>query len=173
MKLYEAVEALAISESWLEEAGGELTPEVEALLEAAEGDLHDKIEQVALKVRSLEVEAEAIKSEADRLLSRAKSRSTGAASLKEYLRRQMEAAQTDKVVGKLCTVALQLNPPALQVPDDADLGELYEAGCLGIGVVPETFKVNKKVLLDAVKTFGESVLPKGWSVTRSSSLRIR
>lgn len=173
MKLYEATQALGITEEWLEETGGELTPELEALLDAATGDFSEKVERVALKVKALEAEAKAIRDEESRLSARAKSRETGAKRLKEYVQRQMEAAGKDKVNGLLCTVALQMNPPAVFVPDTLDLGELYEAGCPGIELVPERFVVNKRELLDAYKVKGEAVLPNGATVTRSTSLRIR
>lgn len=173
MKLYEAAEALHITDEWLEELGGELTPEVEALLNAAEGDFAEKAERVALKIKALESEAKAIKEEETRLTARRKARETGAASLKAYLQRNLEAAGKDKVNGLLVTVALQLNPPALQVPAHVDLAELYEAGAPGITLVPESYTLDKRAVLDAVKVSGEGVLPNGWAVTRSQSLRIR
>lgn len=179
LTLYEAVEALGISESWLEEAGGELTPEVEALLNEAEGSLKEKVERVALKVKSLEAEGKAIKEEADRLVARAKARANGAASLKRYLEQNMIAAGMPKVVGLLATVTLQLNPPAVQVASDIDLRELYEGGAPFVTVVPESFTLDKKEVLAAVKRAEaegkdqDAVLPASIRVTRSQSLRIR
>ena len=179
MTLYEAVEALGISESWLEEAGGELTPEVEALLNSAEGSLKEKVERVALKVKSLEAESKAIKEEADRLSARAKARSNGASSLKRYLEQNMIAANLSKVDGLLCTVALQTNPPSVQVSPEIDLKELHEAGAPFVTLVPETFTLDKKEVLAAVKRAEaegkdqDAVLPFTIRVTRSQSLRIR
>lgn len=173
IKLYEAVEAIAISETWLEEAGGELTPEVEALLDKAEGDFNEKVENVALKVKALEAQSAAIQQEADRLAARAKARATGAKSLKLYLQRCLEAAGKEKVNGLLCTVALQMNPPSVHVPDTLDMGELYHAGCPGVELVPERYVVSKSAMLAAVKARGEGVLPTGVTITRGHSVRIR
>ncbi len=173
LKLHEATAALHIVDEWLEEQGGELTPELEAILEQAEGDFATKVERVALKVKELDAEAEAIKAEEQRLAARRKARENGAKSLKQYLERCLDAAGKEKVNGVLVTVAFQLNPPALSVPADADLKELYEAGAPGITLVPSTFTVDKRAVLDAVKASGESVLPNGWAVTRARSLRIR
>lgn len=171
--LYEATEALGITEEWLDEAGGELTPEVEALLNDAQMGWAEKVERVALKVKSLEAESEAIATEGTRLMSRAKVRANAAKSLKTYLERCMEAAGETKVVGLLATVALQTNPPKLNVPADADLTELYEAGCPGVVAIPARYDINKAELLAAVKARGEEVLPTGFTITRGTSLRIR
>lgn len=171
--LHEATAALGITEEWLEEAGGELTPEVEALLNDAHMGFAEKVERVALKVKALEAESEAIATEGQRIMARAKARANGAKSLKTYMERCMEAAGETKVVGLLCTVALQQNPPKLNVPEDVDLAELYEAGCPGVVAIPARYEVNKAELLAAVKARGEDVLPTGFTVTRGTSLRIR
>ena len=92
MRLYEAVAQLEVISGWIEEHadeilanGGALTPELEALLTEAEGTLAEKAERVALKVRELQAEAEAVKVEATRLSQRAKTATYAADSLKDYL----------------------------------------------------------------------------------------
>ena len=171
--LYDAVAALGITEEWLEEAGGELTPEIEALLNDAEMAFAEKVERVALKAKALDAESEMIATEGQRVMARAKVRANAAKSLKTYLERCLVAAGETKVTGLLATVALQQNPPKLNVPDNADLAELYGAGCPGVVLVPERYEVNKAELLSAVKTRGEDVLPTGFTITRGTSLRIR
>jgi hypothetical protein len=171
--LYDAVAALGITEEWLEESGGELTPELEALLDNANMTFKEKVERVALKVRGLESEAEAIGDEVARLKARAMARENAAKSLKTYLQRCLEQANETKVTGLLCTVAVQLNPPSLQVPESSDLRELFLAGAPGIEIVPESLRVNKRDVLDKVKQYGEGILPADWSVVRTPSLRIR
>lgn len=172
MKLYEATAALRITDEWLDEAGGELTPELEALLGQAEGDFAEKIERVALKVRELEAEAEAIKAEEARLAARRKARETGAKSLKAYAQRCLEDAGKEKVNGLIVTVALQQNPPSVAVSPEVDERELYEAGCPYVERVPERFVLDKRAVLDAYKQ-NPAALPNGVTVTRSTSLRIR
>lgn len=179
LKLHETTAALHITDEWLEEHGGELTPELEALLEQAEGDFATKAERVALKVKALEAEAKAIKDEADRLADRAKARTNGAKSLKVYLERCLIASGKDKVNGLLVTIALQTNPPAVQVSPEADLRELYEAGAPFVTVVPESYTLDKKMVLEKVREAEanggdqDDVLPRSVRVTRSQSLRIR
>lgn len=173
MRLYEATEALRIGDEWLEETGGELTPELEALLDEAEGTFADKVERVALKVRAFEAEAKAIKDEEGRLTARRMARENAAKNLKLYLQRCLEGAGKEKVNGLLVTVAVQQNPPSVQVGAAVDEEELYAAGCQYVERVPERFVLDKRALLDAYKTSGDSVLPNGVTVTRSTSLRIR
>lgn len=172
MKLYEATAALGITEEWLEETGGELTPALEALLEQAGADFADKVERVALKVRELEAEAKALGDEIARLKARQMARENGAKSLKAYLQRCLTVAGTDKVNGLIVTVALQQNPAAVQVPDwtDEQLRELYEAGAPGIELVPSRFAVNKAEMKKAVE---RGAAPTGVTLTRGTSLRIR
>jgi chromosome segregation ATPase len=114
--LYERTEALRLVDEWIAEheeeilaAGGDLDalPELRALLDQAEGDFKDKVERVALKVRELTATADAVKAEADRLKNRVNALDNAAASLKEYLKRNMEAVGVQKVNGLLATVAVQ------------------------------------------------------------------
>jgi polynucleotide 5'-kinase involved in rRNA processing len=172
--LIERLDALLISEGWLEEAGGELTPEVEALLNEAKEDFAEKVERVALKVKALENDAAAITKEADRLYARAKSRATAAKSLKSYLQLCLERAGETKVTGLLCTVALQKNPPSLKTPalTQDDLRELHEAGFGFVRVVPESCVLEKRELIAHAKT-SPAVLPTGWELEQGQSLRIR
>lgn len=188
MTLYDAVEALAIIDELIEEhaeaiqaAGGDImaVPAIAELLDRAEGDFATKVERVALKVRELLGAADVVKTEVDRLTARKRAYENAATGLKGYLLRMLEAAGKTKVEGKLATVSIQKNPPALQVPPDADLGELYDAGMRGIVPVPASFALDKKVVLDLVKRAEAegrdvaTVLPRGWAVTRGDSLRIR
>lgn len=188
MKLYEAVEALAIIDELIEEhaaaiaaAGGDImaVPAIAELLDQAEGDFATKVERVALKVRELAGAALIVKAEEARLTARRKAYDNAAEGLKGYLLRSLQAAGKTKVEGKLATVAIQKNPAALNVPENADIAELYEAGMRGVEKVPASYQVNKREVLDAIREIEaagrvvESYLPTGWTVTRSDSLRIR
>jgi hypothetical protein len=190
VKLYEATEALRIVEDLIEEhadaiaaAGGDIAavPAIAELLAFAEDKLNAKVERVALKIRELEAAAEIVKQEKDRLAARQKAREHAAKGLKAYLQRELERAGVKKVEGELVTVALQDNPPSVQLPVNVEvnLEELYTAGAVGIEHVPESFTINRKAILDAVKAAeaegkdASTVLPAGWSVVRGRSLRIR
>lgn len=179
MRLYEAVEGLAIVNSWLDEhadellaSGGELTPELAALLDQAEGDFRVKVERVALKVRELLATADAIKIEETRLAQRRKATENAATSLKAYLQRALEAAGETTVKGPLATVALQKNPPAVRgLVEPATLAAWAQQGSVFVTVVPASYVLDKKVVLEHYKQGLE--LPGMLTVEQGVSLRIR
>ncbi len=179
LKLYDAVDALHTVSAWIEEhadeitaAGGELSPELSALLDQAEGDFREKVERVALKVRELLATGDAIKAEEVRLSQRRKSYEHAAASLKQYLQHGLESAQTDSVKGTLVAVALQKNPPAVKgLLDETTLAVMAQDGSPFVTIIPETYALDKKAIVAASKA-GQP-LPDGISVEQGVSLRIR
>lgn len=179
IRLYEAAAQLETVNGWIEEHadeilanGGELTPELSALLDLAEGTLAEKAERVALKVRELQTEAEAIKVEATRLTQRAKTATNAADSLKDYLHRTMEAAGIPSIKGTLVTVAIQKNPPSVkgEISPDA-LHDLYFDQSPFALMIPQTFTLDKKAVIAAHKL--GAAIPAGLEVTQGTSLRIR
>ena len=175
MKLYEATAQLEVVNGWIEEHadeilanGGELTPELSTLLDLAEGDFKTKVQAVALKVRELQAEAEAVKIEAARLSQRAKTASNAAESLKGYLHRHLEAAGETTVKGTLVTVAIQKNPPAVELGDTADAALAGEPFAV---LIPARFEWDKAAIKAAAKA--GTPLPNGVHVTQGTSLRIR
>ena len=179
MKLYEATAQLEVVNGWIEEHadeifanGGELTPELSALLDEAEGTLAEKAERVALKVRELQAEAEVIKAEAVRLTQRAKTASNAADSLKSYLRHALDAAGIPVIKGTLVTVALQKNPPSVQGELSPEaIHDLYEDGAKFASMIPAQFVLDKKAVI-AAHGLGAPI-PAGLQVTQGTSLRIR
>lgn len=174
MTLYETTDALAQVRAWLEESEGEWSPEIEALMELAEGNFVQKVERVALFVRDRLALAKMNKEAGEYHTKRAKSFTTAAESLKAYLERELEKAGKDRVDAPLVTVAIQLNPPSVQASVDWDEEALRGMAMYAPDFVtrkPETFALNKVALLDAAKAGGE--LPEGIAIVRTSSLRIR
>jgi len=179
MKLYETVEALGTVNAWIDEhadellaSGGELSPELAQLLEQAEGDFAEKVERVALKVRSLLAEGDAIKVEEVRLAQRRKSREHAAESLKQYLQHALDMAGETKVTGTLVTVAIQKNPPSVRgLVDESQLAEWAQQGSAFVTIIPETYALDRKAILTAHK--GGLEIPAGLTVEQSASVRIR
>lgn len=178
--LHEAVEALMISDSWLEETEGELTPELEALIEGAKGDFKEKVDRVAVARNRMRDRAKALKEgEEARIVARRRAMEKRVAGIENYLERCLIAAGIDKVEGTLTTCAMQLNNPSVVVADDVDLTELRDAGAPFIRVIPETLELDKKEVLAAVKRAEaegrdqDAVLPATIRVVRTRSLRIR
>lgn len=173
LRLYDHTEALETVHEWLIESGGDLTPEIEALLDEAESDFTVKAERVALKVRELEAEAAAVKEEADRLAARSRSAANGARSLKDYLLEQCHAAEQLVVKGKLATVRVQNSPlsalcaiPADSLAKYRDLPEYAPY----ITEIPVSYRFDGRAAIDAAKS-GEE-LPAGIYTEQRTHLRI-
>jgi hypothetical protein len=110
VKLYERTEALAIIDQLLLESEGDLTPEIEQLLNEAEMSFAEKAVSVAAKVTEFEATAAAARSEATRLAQRAKSFENKAGSLRSYLLIQMQIANKAKVEDARFTLSVRQNP---------------------------------------------------------------
>ena len=171
VKLYELSEARDILDEFLAETEGEVTPELQQLLDELDGKIEEKIERVALYVREQLATATAIDEEVKRLSARKRARERAAEGLKAYLKSQMERLDKKKVEGLLCTVALQNNPPSVR--GDVDTGDRDVVGAWRrfIRLIPERFELDRRVVLEAHKT-GEPI-PPGLSIEQTTSLRIR
>lgn len=85
LRLHEIVSELDEIGELIAEAGGELSPELEARLDALEGAWTTKVENIALFVKESEANAEAAGTEAARLAAIQKHFATKAKGLKDYL----------------------------------------------------------------------------------------
>lgn len=179
--LYEATEQLRTVGDWLLESGGEMTPEIEALLAEAEGTFREKAERVALYIRELEVTSAAIKgragalrTEPDRLDKLAKGYADAAARLKKYLTEQMQAAEIDMIEGDFVWLKLKKNPPAVH----GELTDLALATCAldarflaMIDHVPASYVLDKSAVIAAWKAGRE--LPPGLAVEQATRVVIK
>jgi hypothetical protein len=181
--LYDIADAREILTTWLDETEGELTPELETLLDELDATADQKIERVALFVREQLAEAKAIREEEDRLTARRKARERAAESLKTYLHAQMERLGKTKVTGLLATVAIQASPPSVkcaltqdQLRDSYRERDSYNEEDPYIERVPESYRLKSKAVLDAYKR-GEWEWPDppllGVTVEQGTHLRIR
>lgn len=132
-------------------------------LEGLEGDIEDKAENMAKLIRSLETEADGIKSEEERLYSRRMSISNRITDIKEYLQFQLSSMNIDKVKGKLFTVAMQNNPQSVKLLNDNVMA--FNQKYI---VVSRT--LDKKAILEDLKA-GDVV--EGAELQQTKSLRIR
>lgn len=138
------------------EAGGELTPEFSAELDAITDAFAAKVEKVALYTRNLEALADAAAAEAKRLHELASSRQHTADGLKRYLLEQLDRVEQTKVVTPLAVVRVQKNsrpsirwfpetdPPEgfVRVVRSVDLQRAYEVWKAGTPL-PEGFSVEE------------------------------
>ena len=125
MKLYEITDDLIQIDVLLEESGGDLTPEIEARLEALREEFPRKVENI-LKLRvEMRAQADAANDEAKRLLAIAESRGNASRRLLEYIERNMrklgaKRVNTDLFRLAICkngSVSIRPKDPAC-IPDD-------------------------------------------------------
>lgn len=173
MTLYEVtLEGLQIADL-LTQAEGELTPDVEARLDALMKEAPERIEAAAMVVRNLEANASACKSEAARLLERAKSFETQTEKLKERMTYAVDAAFAGKVKTARFTIYTQKNPDTVAV----DLLEGFTIEMIAEDC-PEVVRVKREVDKRALREMFErgEKLPEGVYVEQQQgtrSLRIR
>lgn len=182
LRLYEAVDALETVRAWIYEheeellaAGGDLDalPELRDLIDQAEGQFAEKVERVALFIRELLTSAKAVDEEAKRLALRAAHYTKAAESLKAYLKAQLIRADEPKVEGRLVTVRIQANPPAVKhTLDQAALRSLLDQAPFGdcVRIVPETYALDTRAIVDLWKA--KAALPTGVEVTVGAHVRI-
>lgn len=120
-----------------------------AALGEAEGGFEKKVEACAAAIREMQAMAGVAADEADRLEERAKAFANRASRLKEYVRREMEAAECPKVTTELFTVAIRRNAPSTNVTD----AEAIPAKFIHVEQIK---KIDKREIAAAIKA-GEEV----------------
>lgn len=159
MKLYELAqnyaELLEIAEEIESDA---LVDTLEALQDAIE----DKAENIAKFIRNLEADAKIIREEEQRLAERRRAIEAKVDKLKMYLQEQLEIAGLQKVKRPTITVAIQANPPSVDVIDET----LIPADFL----IPQAPKVDKRSILERLKK-GEAI--PGVTLKHTKGVRIR
>lgn len=178
--LYQHAEALQILNVWLGERleeitalGGALPPELQALLDDADGAFDAKVLDVALFVKSLNHNANAAAEEATRLTLRAKAFKRSAEWLEDYLYRCLQDAGKSGVKGALASVAIQKSPPSVTstLTPESVLNTWRIAEPSWIRYTPAYAELNKTEL-KAMAARGEQ-LPEGVAIVQGETLRIR
>jgi hypothetical protein len=162
MKLYELTEEFNRLESMVEDIDSEQDSSAfTQLWDEINGKFEDKAESTACVIRNLEAQAKAIEEEEKRLRSRRKALEGGADRLKTHLESHMTINGIPKITGKLFTISIQKNPPALKV-DQASLPDDWWI----IKREPDNSRIK-----EALRT-GATVVQGAW-LEQGQSLRIR
>lgn len=131
-------------------------------LQAIEESIQDKAQNIALLIRNLEADTEAIKLEEKRLAERRRAVENNCKSLKDYLYQQMTVLEVKRIKGTIVTVGIQKNPASLNIEPDAVIPPEY--------TIHQEPKVDKKALLEAVKN---GFKWDGITLRQSEGVRIR
>lgn len=163
MRLHELPAAQRHIDAMLEESGGEITPEIEHALALLDEEIGHKVDWVDAVVRERTIEAAGFKAEADRLLAHKKAEERACASLEGYLKAAMEAMGITEAKGRLSKATIhKAGKPRIAWTKDAD--QLPE-GYRRVKVEPD--------LEAAHEAYENDMLPDGFSVSYTTSLRIR
>jgi hypothetical protein len=138
MKLYEINDAYY---KWLEkvqENEGELTQEMLIEYESIDGEFEKKAEAYAVLIKTLNAEADMLKTEQQRLYERQKQKENLAERLKERLAESMQFFEKDKLETAKCKISFR-SSKAVEIIDEALIPDEY-------------FKVERKVIKTDIKT---------------------
>lgn len=149
------------------DAGGELSPELEARLDAIEGQFETKVENTALYIRHVEMLAENAKAEKDRLAAIQKHWEAQAAGLKN---RYLLGALMKAGVRDVKTAKVRVRIQKSGTPSIAYHGELDALPPEYVRVIPESKALDKAALTEVLRAGG--TLPDGVTATFSEGVRI-
>lgn len=125
--------------------------QIEYALKEIETQLNDKAESIGKIILSLDAEANLINGEIQRLAQRKSSKINRIEWLKSYLLQQLSNANIDKVKTPILNIAIKTNPPSINVLNPNLVPQEYRR------VIPETFEIDKRKILDAIKSTGEAI----------------
>lgn len=146
-RLHEITADFLALEDLLLESGGEVTPEVEALIAEMEGNLEAKADGYAALIQEWQADAEKWKAEEQRCAGHRKARENAAAALKARLCEAMVTLGREKVETERFKVAVQRAAPSVELLVEPDvLPEAYQR------VIPATVSADKKAIADALKS---------------------
>ena len=163
MKLYDLTAAYQqVFETIMDEEANLDT--LEDTLQAIEGAIEVKAENMGKFISMLKADEAAIEKEVERLLARKKARQNRIQRIRDYLQSQMELIGKDKITTPIMTISLQNNHPALEIEDEFAVPTEF------IVIIPERKEVDKAKVKEALKAGRE--VP-GARLTQGRSLRIR
>lgn len=136
---------------------------LEIALSQVEDTIEMKAESMAKLIKSIDGEATVLKEEESRLTKRRKALENKQSNIKSYLENQLRVMGIDKVKTPIFTVALQNNPPSVNVIDEDLIPEDY------IKIVTTT-SISKKDILEDLKL---GLIIPGAEIKQGKSLRIR
>lgn len=160
-KLYELTEAYENIWDLVDDESMDLTV-IEQALQDIEAQIEVKAENSAIILKGLEAEVNKFKAEEIRLAERRRTLENKRDWLKKYLQSELEKVGLDKVKAGVFTVALQNNPPAVEITG--------KVPAKFSNIIPKQIVPDKKKIGDYLKA-GNTV--KWANLKQGRSLRVR
>lgn len=142
--LYNLSVELAIINNEIIDAEGEISTELEKRLDASTLAIRDKIHSIGKWTLNLDGKTEAIDKEINRLQHKKKMTENLNNRLQNYIRQAMERADIHKIEYPTFTVAVQKNPPSVEIQNDEVVPNAYKT-------IKQTISVDKRRILEDLK----------------------
>lgn len=170
--LYQLTEQMSALESLLEDNGGELTPDIEALWQETGESLTRKVDNYNALIIKLKNYSSNLDSEIKRLQGLKKTADNSLKNVKEHIKSVMEQFGIDKLEGAYCKISLA-SSTSTEVDEETVLAPyLSRIAKLNLPEwITADLKVSKTALKDAFKD--KDVTPAGVSFVKNKSLRIK
>lgn len=170
--LYQLTEQMSALESLLEDNGGELTPDIEALWQETGESLTKKVDNYNALIIKLKNYSSNLDAEIKRLQGLKKTADNSLKNIKEHIKSVMEQFGIDKLEGAYCKISLA-SSTSTEVDEETVLAPYLSR--IERLMLPEwitaDLKVSKTALKDAFKD--KDVTPAGVSFVKNKSLRIK
>lgn len=170
MKLYELTDAYNAFMEAVDNGEIRDPQAIEDTMDSINEAFDEKCEHIALLIKTLTAEADAIKAEAANLTGRATTKEKTVERLKDYLARNLLMIGQEKLETPRCRLTFRKSE-ALQIYDENKLLDALKASGNGEWAqVVETVKYDKKAIKDAIKSGTELA---GASVVTNKNLQIK
>lgn len=174
--LAEIVESTLETEQALFENGGELTPELEAIMARDAADMEKKVDGYNAAFREEDARAKAIGEEIKRLQALKKTAENSARRIKDLLKYNMERLGVDRVNGQHCK-AYFTSSTAVQC-DEAVVLKPYEAAVAAFreslpAYVSVDLSISKTDLKKAISELGKDESIEGAALQTSRSIVLK
>ena len=160
MRLYEIAGAMKEVQQMLDE--GVPLEQLEDTLNEIGIDFKEKAEACLFALANLKSEAEAYKTEIDRLTARKKSKENQTEKLKEYLLLNMQELKSGKIDNGVMSASIRKGAPKLQINNEDDIPSQYKN-------ISTSVSTDKNALLKALKELAEGEIIEGAEVVQGNS----
>lgn len=157
-----------VPEEYIESVRNDLREAWFANLTCIEEDFDDKAVQLALYVKSLNAEAEAIKAEKLALEQRQRSKVRRAERITEYIKTNMQAIGREYIEDRRVKISLKLNPVSVALSNEKEFIEYLKQN--EPSLLRTKYEVDKTAVKNALKS-GED-LP-GAALVRIETVKIK
>jgi hypothetical protein len=163
-QLYALTKELATIHNQIIDAEGEITPELEAKLTAIKIPFEDKVKSISTWTLDLDGDVEKIDKEIARLQKHKQVTNNLATRLKEYVKKNMEAAEITKIKSPTLTVSIAASPASVEIYAETLLPPKF--------IVTEVNYIPDKKAIKAALQSGE-VVEGAKLITDKTHLRIK